>query len=114
MIGALRVKRDYIVNKKNTHVTLNGPRTDDTLLDAVSFANVYRLLGTLSVLVKALKIISQYISEKNNTIYQFDKCKQVARRSTVNPRYIDITQRAHDVNTTSPQRRCNVMTLHRR
>ena len=25
-----------------------------------------------------------------------------------------ITQRAHDVNITSPQRRCNVMTLHRR
>ena len=24
------------------------------------------------------------------------------------------SQRAHDVNTTSPQRRCNVMTLHRR
>ena len=24
------------------------------------------------------------------------------------------TQRAHDVNITSPQRRCNVMTLHRR
>ena len=24
------------------------------------------------------------------------------------------TQQAHDVNTTSPQRRCNVMTLHRR
>ena len=26
----------------------------------------------------------------------------------------DRTQRAHDVNITSPQRRCNVMTLHRR
>ena len=26
----------------------------------------------------------------------------------------DKTQQAHDVNTTSPQRRCNVMTLHRR
>ena len=24
------------------------------------------------------------------------------------------SQRAHDVNTTSPQRRCNVMTLHQR
>ena len=24
------------------------------------------------------------------------------------------TRQAHDVNTTSPQRRCNVMTLHRR
>ena len=26
----------------------------------------------------------------------------------------NISQRAHDLNTTSPQRRCNVMTLHRR
>ena len=28
--------------------------------------------------------------------------------------YFVSAQRAHDVNTTSPQRRCNVMTLHRR
>ena len=27
---------------------------------------------------------------------------------------MEISQQAHDVNTTSPQRRCNVMTLHRR
>ena len=28
--------------------------------------------------------------------------------------WVLVTQRAHDVNITSPQRRCNVMTLHRR
>ena len=28
--------------------------------------------------------------------------------------FLITTQRAHDVNTTSPQRRCNVLTLHRR
>ena len=34
--------------------------------------------------------------------------------NTVSIIYIDYSQRAHDVNITSPQRRSNVMTLHRR
>ena len=35
-----------------------------------------------------------------------DKCLQMNSKDT--------TRQAHDVNTTSRQRRCNVMTLHRR
>ena len=48
----------------------------------------------------------------------FDTAVRLSYHSaTVSP-YLHVayvhSQRAHDVNTTSPQRRCNVMTLHRR
>ena len=40
--------------------------------------------------------------------------RTIIERLCAMKRHTVMTRQAHDVNTTSPQRRCNVMTLHRR
>ena len=59
-----------------------------------------------------LKLILLFFRKSNNI-----SCESSVRWFTWNVKscFLRIkTQRAHDVNITSPQRRCNVMTLHRR